>query len=445
MGALVFDNRSAHATTPARTVALDSLEAGIEAAHPRRVIRESVSLDGDVLTIAGESYDLTDIDELVVLGGGNAAAHVAAALEPIVGDRLVEGVVVTDDPTETDRVTVHRGDHPVPSQRGVDGATAVREAAEAASESTLVLAVITGGASALLPAPTADISLDDLQATTNALLESGATIHEINAVRKHLSALKGGQLGRIAAPATVVSLIFSDVVGNDLSVIGSGPTVPDESTYADALAVLSAYDVTVPDAVKTHLERGANGDLAETPRAGDSIFERVSNHILADNFTALSAASDVAESHGFTPLILSSSVRGEAREAAKSHVAVAEEVFATGNPLSAPAVLLAGGECTVTVRGDGEGGPSQEFCVSAALELDDERITVAAVDSDGIDGATDVAGAIVDTDTITDHTAGAQALRENDVYPLLAEAGAHLHSGATGTNVNDLRIVVVDA
>ncbi|WP_338728653.1 DUF4147 domain-containing protein [Haladaptatus sp. DJG-WS-42] len=441
----MFDNRSAHATTTARTVALDSLEAGIEAAHPRRVIRDSVSIDGDTLTIAGEAYDLTDIGKIVVLGGGNAAAHVASVLEPILDDRLAGGVVVTDDPTETDRVTVHRGDHPVPSQRGVDGTTVVRNAAANADESTLVLAVITGGASALLPAPAEGISLEALQATTNALLESGATIHEINAVRKHLSALKGGQLARIAAPATVVSLIFSDVVGNDLSVIGSGPTVPDDSTYEEALSVLSEYDVSVPDAVQSHLERGANGTLAETPQAGDPIFDRVSNHILADNFTALSAASEVAEARGFTPLILSSSIRGEAREAAKSHVAVAEEVLATGNPLSAPAVLLAGGECTVTVHGDGEGGPSQEFCVSAALELDAERITVAAVDSDGIDGATDVAGAIVDTDTIADRAAGANALRENDVYPLLAKAGAHLHSGATGTNVNDLRIVVVDA
>ncbi|WP_276247447.1 MULTISPECIES: glycerate kinase [unclassified Haladaptatus] len=441
----MFTDREIHATTPARTVALDCLKAGIEAAHPRRVIADAVSLDGDTLTVANVTYDLTAFDDVVVLGGGNAAAHVAAALETALGNRLSGGVVVTDDPAETDRVTVHRGDHPVPSERGVEGATAVMVAAERADERTLVLAVITGGASALLPAPVDAITLDDLQATTNALLESGATIHEINAVRKHLSALKGGQLARLAAPATVVGLVLSDVVGNDLSVIGSGPTVPDDSTYEDALSVLSQYDVPVPDAVSAHLERGASGDLQETPRADDPIFDRVTTHILADNFTALDAAREVAKEQGYDPLVLSSSVRGEAREAAKSHVAVAEEVLATGNPLDAPCVLLAGGECTVTVRGDGEGGPSQEFCVSAALELRDERITVAAVDSDGIDGATDVAGALVDTETFDDRTAASTALRENDVYPLLAAAGAHLHTGATGTNVNDLRIVVVDA
>ncbi|WP_324665895.1 glycerate kinase type-2 family protein [Haloarcula sediminis] len=435
------------AATEARDVALDCVEAGIEAGHPRTVVREAVTLDGDTLRIDDATYDLGEYEELVVLGGGNAAAHVAVALERELGDRLDRGVVVTDDPTETERVTVREGDHPVPSERGADGTRELLAAADAAGEDTLVLAAITGGGSALMVAPAGDVSLADLQETTDALLASGADIHEINAVRKHLSALKGGRLARRAAPATVVSLILSDVVGNDLSVIASGPVAPDESTFGDALAVLDRYEVDAPDAVTARLERGAAGEIDETPTADDPALGAVSNHVVADGMTVLDAARSAAAERGYDPLVLSSRVRGEAREAATTHVAIAEEIRATGTPVSPPAVVLSGGETTVTLRGDGSGGPNQEFATSAALELaggDEGQITVAAVDTDGIDGATDAAGALVDETTVEDPDAAREALAENDVYPYLESRGALLLTGPTGTNLNDLRVVVVD-
>ncbi|SDJ55662.1 glycerate kinase type-2 family protein [Natronorubrum texcoconense] len=446
----MIQDRNRLATTDARDLALDCVEAGIAAGHPRQVIRESVSLEGrDRLRVADGTddlaqYDLTQYDEITVLGGGNAAAHVAVALEDVLGDRIDGGVVVTDDPVETDRIAVLEGDHPVPSERGVESTRELLAAADAAGERTLVLAAITGGGSALMPAPAGDVSLEDLRTVTTALLESGADIREINAVRKHCSALKGGQLARRAAPATVVSLLLSDVVGNDPSVIASGPTVPDGSTYADAIAVLERYEIDVPGAVADRLERGDGGDIPETPGEEDPAFDAVSTHVVADGMTVLEAARDVAVDRGYEPLVLSSRVRGEAREAATTHVAVAEEVLATGVPLSPPAVLLSGGETTVTVTGDGSGGPNQEFATSAAIELTG-GITVAAVDTDGIDGATDAAGALVDETTVDERATARAALRHNDVSPYLAERGELIRTGATGTNLNDLRVVVVES
>ena len=252
-------------STDARDVALACIEAGIEAGHPRTIISDAVALEDETLRVGDATADFCEYDDLVVLGGGNAAAHVAAALEEILGDRIDGGVVVTDDPVETAHVGVREGDHPVPSQRGVAGTRDLLAAADAADEDTLVLAAITGGGSALMPAPAGGVSLADLQATTDALLASGADIGEINAVRKHLSALKGGRLARRVAPATVVAILFSDVVGNDPSVIASGPLTPDETTYADALAVLERYGIDAPETVVDRLERGVAGEIAETP------------------------------------------------------------------------------------------------------------------------------------------------------------------------------------
>ncbi|SEW03847.1 glycerate kinase type-2 family protein [Natrinema salifodinae] len=454
-------DRDRLAATEARDVALDCLEAGIEAGHPRTVVRDAVSLEDGTLRIADAAYDLDEYDEVVVLGGGNAAAHVAATLEELLGDRIDRGIVVTDDPVATERVAVREGDHPVPSERGVEATRELLAEADAADEDALVLAAITGGGSALMPAPAGDVSLADLQATTDDLLASGADIGEINAVRKHLSALKGGRLARRAAPATVASLILSDVVGNDLSVIASGPVAPDASTFDDALAVLDRYEIDAPAAVSDRLERGAAGEVSETPGPDDPAFERVSNHVVADGMTVLEAAREAAAERGYEPLVLSSRVRGEARDAATAHVAIAEEVRATGTPVEPPAVLLSGGETTVTLRGDGTGGPNQEFATSAALELagdsrgedsgesgngtgNESSITVAAVDTDGIDGASDAAGAIVDETTVDEPAAARQALAENDVYPYLDERNGLLLTGPTGTNLNDLRVLVVE-
>ena len=450
-----IERRDALARTPTHDVVLDCLVAGIEAAHPETLVAEALSVDGSVLTVSPvdgatddgspTDYDLDAYDDVVLLGGGNAAGTLASALESMLGDRLSGGVIVTDDPSETARVDVLAGDHPVPSERGVTHTRRLLDRAEAADEDDLVIAAITGGASALLAAPVPSLSLFDLQAVTRELLASGATIDEINAVRKHCSAIKGGQLARTAAPATVVTLVVSDVVGDDLSVIGSGPTVPDPSTYADALAVLDRYDLDVPGSVREHLQAGVAGDCPETPTATDPAFDRTSTHVIGSGRTALAAAREAAAEREYTPAVLASGVRGEARESALTHVAIAEECHATGEPVSPPAVLLSGGETTVTLGDDpGTGGPNQEFATSSAVALTDagEEIIVASVDTDGIDGSTDVAGAIVDGTTLS-ASAGRDALDGNDTHSLLADAGALVRTGPTGTNVNDLRVIAV--
>ncbi|KYH27418.1 glycerate 2-kinase [Halalkalicoccus paucihalophilus] len=440
----MIHEREALGGSPARELALDCIEAGIEAADPERAIAESVSLDGDRLTVGERSYDLGAYEEVVVLGGGNAGGRMASAIEGVLGDRIDRGVVVTDAPEETEKIEVLPGDHPVPSERGVDSTRRMLDLANETREETLAIVLISGGGSALMPAPAEGISLSDLQEVTEALLASGAEIDEINAVRKHCSAFKGGGLARRAAPSTVVSLIVSDVIGNDLSTIASGPTAPDARTFEEAREILSRYGIDPPEAIAERLERGVNGEIEETPDAGDPVFDRVDNHVIADGFTALEAVRDLADERGYEPLILSTSVRGEAREAAKTHVAVAEEVRRTGHPIEPPAVICSGGETTVTIRGDGTGGPNQEFALSAAIELrGSEGIALASVDTDGIDGASDAAGAVVDGESVSDRETARAALAENDVYPYLEERDSLIETGATGTNVNDLRVLVI--
>ncbi|NHN49441.1 DUF4147 domain-containing protein [Halostella sp. JP-L12] len=441
----MIENRDRIGKSADHALALDCVVAGIEAADPARVVTDRIDRDGSTLDIDGDRYDLDEYRRVVAAGGGNAAATMARALEGLLGDRLDGGVVVTDNPVETNRVTVRLGDHPVPSDRGAESTRELLAVADDAGEDDLLIAVVTGGGSALMPAPAGDLAVDDLRRTTEALLASGATIHEINAVRKHLSELKGGRLARRAAPATVVGLVVSDVVGNDLDVIASGPLTPDESTYGDARSVLDRYDVDVPAAVRRHLDRGAEGDVPETPSAADPAFDRVRQHVLADGNTALEGAAAIARERGYEPLILSSRIRGEAKEAAKSLVGIAEECAATGTPVEPPAVLLSGGETTVKIRGDGRGGPNQEFALSAALELDDASITVASVDTDGIDGNSDAAGGIADAGTATPRAAAQRALDENDAGGFLDDRDGVIRTGPTNTNVNDLRVFVVSS
>lgn len=428
---------------PAGRVALSCLEAGISAAEPSRVVRSQVSLEGTTLVVAGDRYDLSEYDDVVVIGGGKAAATVAVALEAVLGEWIARGAVVTDNPADTERIEVLPGDHPVPSERGVESTQTLLELANGVTASDLVICIVTGGGSALLPAPAADIDLDALRATTEALLASGASIDEINAVRKHCSALKGGQLAAAIGPADVLGLVFSDVIGNRLDVIASGPLTPDDSTFADALAVLDRYEVTVPDAVTARLRRGAAGDYPETPEPGAAVFDGVHQYVLADGQTALAGAAEAARDAAYQPLKLSSRIRGEASEAAKVLSGVPEETLETGHPIEPPAVILTGGETTVTIHGDGVGGPNQEFVLSAALELSAPTVTVAAVDTDGIDGASDAAGAIATSDVARPVEAARSALRTNDSGTFLAERDALIRTGKTGTNVNDLRVFVV--
>jgi len=443
-------NAAELATTPARRTAIACLEAGLRAGHPRAVVPDAVRIEGDELVVAGARYDLASVDRVLVLGGGKAAPGVASALEAVLGDRLTGGAVVGTEPAETTAVEGLVGDHPVPSARSVAATRRVLDLAAGADASTLVLAVVAGGGSALLAAPAAGVELGDLQSVTEALLAAGASIHELNAVRSHCSAVKGGGLARAATPARTVGLVVSDVVGDDPGVVASGPTAPDPSTYAEARAVLDRYHVRAPAAVRDRLAAGVAGELPETPDASVPVFERVANHVIASNATALAAAREVAVARGYEPCLLSSRLRGEARAAAPTVVAVAEEVRASGNPVRPPAVLLAGGECTVRVTGPGRGGPNLEFALAAAIELADDaggstRIALASVDTDGVDGTARAAGGLVDPTTVADVVAARAALDANDAEPFLAERGALVLTGPTGTNLNDLRVVVVEA
>ena len=441
----MFDRRNALAASEAHETALSCLGAGIEAAHPHRVVADAVAVEGDTLVVGDGRYDLTAHDDVVVVGGGKAGDTVADALEELLGERISAGAVVDTDPTEGGRIERLRGSHPVPDETGVESTKRIAELVADADERTLLLVVVTGGASAILPSPAEGVSLEDVRETTDALLSAGADIGEINAVRKHISTLKGGGLARLAEPATVVGIALSDVVGDDLSVIASGPTAPDDSTFGEALSVLDRYGVDAPVAVRERLLAGEQGDVPETPGTGDPVFSLVTNHVVADGFTAVSAAREEAKERGYEVCVLSSRIRGEAREAAKTKAAVAEEAAATGNPVEPPAVVVSGGETTVTVSGDGDGGPNLEYALSAALTLtvDGESAVVGAVDTDGRDGGTDVAGALVDGETVDDAAGARGALARNDALPYLRERGTLLETGTTGTNVNDLRVAVI--
>lgn len=437
-----IDDAARLAETPVHGTALAAIEAGIEAAHPRNAIRDAVTVEGDTFAVGGATYDLAEFDEVIVLGGGKAAGAVAVELEALLGDRIAGGAVVVPEPVETDTVEVIVGGHPLPDAGSVVGAERLLELAEAADERTLVLAVITGGGSATIAAPADDIGLEDLRVTTEALLDAGAAIDELNAVRKHVSAVKGGQLARVAAPATIVSLLVSDVVGDDPGVIASGPTAPDETTFGEAIDACDRYGVDPPASVRRYLEAGARGEHPETPHPGDSVFDRVDNRLLVVGWTAIAASRAVVDEAGYTPCVLSSRLRGEAREIGLSVAAVAEEVADTGNPVSPPAALLTGGETTVSVRGDGTGGPNQELALRAATELPPPAV-LASVDTDGEDGSTDAAGALVDSGTVDDPGAASRALSESDAYGYLESRDALIRTGPTGTNVNDLCVVLV--
>ena len=434
----MFADRDGLAASPAHELALDCLAAGIEAGRPDRAVARHCAVDGDALRVRDTEYDLSGFDEVVVLGGGKAADGLAAALETLLGDRLSGGVVVTHERTaDPDRVTVREGGHPEPDGDSVDGASAVLECAAAADDSTLVLAAVTGGGSALLCAPAEGLSVEDLRAVTRETLDAGASIDEVNVVRRACSAIKGGGLAAAAAPATLVGLLVSDVVGDDPATIASGPTVPVETDPAAALAVLDRYDVAV-STVRAWLDDATPQQAPEVP---------VENHVIASARDAVDAARQVAVDRGYEPCVLSTRIEGEAREAGRFHAAVATEVASTGDPVEPPAVLLSGGETTVRVTGDGVGGPNLEFALAGALDLP-EGAVLGAVDTDGSDGSTDAAGALVDAGTVDEDDADTdvarRALAENDAYPFLDDRGALLRPGATGTNVDDLRVVVVE-
>jgi hydroxypyruvate reductase len=382
----------------------------------------------------------------IVLGAGKAAAKMARAVEDH-WPRPLSGLVVTryGHGVACDRIEVVEAAHPVPDAAGQQAAARILEMAQGLSADDLVLCLISGGGSALLALPAPGLSLDDKRAVNRALLKSGANIGEMNCVRKHLSAIKGGRLAAAAAPARLVSLLISDVPGDDPAVIASGPTVPDPTTFADALAVLMKYGIEQPAAVIAHLRNGRD----ETPKPGDARLARIETKIVARPQDALEAAAALAARAGLSPVILGDSIEGEAREVAMVHAGIARQVRRHGQPARAPAVLLSGGETTVTVRGQGRGGRNAEFLLALAVALQGEAgIHAVAGDTDGIDGTENNAGALLDPSSLARAAArgidAKRALAGNDCYGFFAALGDLIVTGPTRTNVNDFRAILIE-
>ncbi len=439
-------------TDQLRQAARQIFAAAVRAVDPAEAIRRHLVREGHRLRAGTEEVDLTQVGRVVVVGLGKAGAPMAAAVEEILGERISRGVVVTKygHVLPTKLIRIHEAGHPVPDQNGVAGARAILEHVQGLAPEDLVLVLISGGGSALTPAPTAGIRLEEKQALTKTLLACGADIREINTLRKHISEIKGGQLGRAAAPACVITLILSDIVGDPLDAIASGPTVPDPTSYADALAILDKYRIRaeIPAAIRSHLEAGARGEIPETPKPDDPLFRRIRSVMVGSNIQALTAASAEAERLGLTPLILSSFIEGETRDVARMHAALAREVRSSGHPLPPPCCLISGGETTVTLRGQGKGGRNQEFSVAAALDIAGLRdVVILSAGTDGTDGPTDAAGALADGQTCARAAAlglnPRAALDDNDAYPFFERVGDLILTGPTNTNVMDVRLVLV--
>lgn len=439
-------------TVRARKDVLAIFKTGVKAVDPGRAIQNHLRIAENILIVGKKKTDLSGFDRISVIGTGKASAAMAQAMEDILGERLNAGIVITkyNHALPLNKVQVVEAGHPMPDEAGFQGARQIVRFLEKTDEKDLVFFLISGGGSALLPYPHRGLTLEDKQDVTKILLEVGADIHEINALRKHLSQIKGGRLAQIAYPATLISLVLSDVIGDDLDSIASGPTVPDSSTFVDCLKILDKYQIAerIPAVAVELIKKGASGEIEETPKPGDSVFERTQNQIIGSNIMAVEAAEKKAEELGYNTLILSTFLAGETRDVAGVHAAVAREILSSGNPIVRPACVLSGGETTVTIRGKGLGGRNQEFCLAAAQDIEglDEVILLSA-GTDGTDGPTDAAGAIADGTTVSRARKQGmdpdQYLRDNDSYHFFESLDDLIITGPTFTNVMDLRIVLV--
>ena len=435
-----------------RGQALEIFRAALRAVEPVDAILKHVRMEGESLLIGERRLELSKFDRILVVGAGKADAPMAQAVESLLGDRVSDGIIVVKDGhgLPLQRVRVHEASHPVPDERGLGGAEEILSLVSGAGERDLVICLISGGGSALLVGPAEGVTLKDKQQVTQLLLACGASIHEINTVRKHLSRVKGGGLAHAAHPATLVSLILSDVIGDDLDTIASGPTVPDSTTFGEAGQILKKYGIwdQVPGSVRMVVEKGVNGEIAETPKPGDPSFQRDVWELVGTNLQALKAARKEAESLGYRTMILSGMMEGETREVAKAHAAIAKEVLSSENPLALPACILSGGETTVTLQGDGKGGRNTEFALASAIALEGvENVVVLSGGTDGTDGPTDAAGAIVDGLTVSQarekHLDPNNYLRRNDSYTFFETLGGLVITGPTRTNVMDVCVMLL--
>jgi hydroxypyruvate reductase len=430
----------------------------VSAVDPVQKLKEMVRIEGNHLLIKAEEnrekiFHLGGFRNIFLSGAGKASSSMAEAMEEIFEDRITQGIITAKygHTLPLKKTTIVEAGHPVPDQKGFEGAKRIQTLLRGSGAEDLVIFLLSGGGSALLPFPVEGITLEEKQQVTQLLLDCGADIGEINTIRKHISRIKGGWLARWAYPSTVVAFILSDVVGDPLDVIGSGPTVPDPSTYKEAWEILIKYDLVrkIAPSIQKHLLMGREGKVEETPKPGEPIFEKVYNVLIGSNILALRAAEREASSLGLHTLILSSSIVGETREAARFHSAIAKEVLASDHPLPRPACILSGGETTVTIKGNGLGGRNQEFALAAALEIQGfEKVVLLSGGTDGTDGPTDASGAIADYTTVQRARAMGlnpkAHLENNDAYPFFQKLGDLVITGPTHTNVMDVRILLVD-
>ncbi len=424
------------ATMDPRTLLIESFHAAVGAADPLKILPPHLPQPPEGKTL--------------VVGAGKAAAAMALAVEqhwPAAAP--LDGIVITRyrHGLLTNRIKVIEAGHPVPDASGEKVAREILRRAKILGPNDLLLVLVSGGGSSLLSLPAAGIGMDELKATTKELLRCGAPIQDMNTVRKHISSIQGGWLAA-ACKARVLALVVSDVTGDDPTHIGSGPCAPDPGTYRDALDIIARYEVKTPPSVMMHLERGVSGEIAETPKPGDKLFNRVENRVIATAQGSLQAAAAYFRGKGIAPVVLGDSVTGEASEVAKVYAALARQIRCHGEPFKPPLALISGGECTVTVRGKGRGGRCSEFLLSLALELDGMRdIHALACDTDGIDGSEDNAGAVLAPNSpARAGAAGISAkklLANNDGYSFFEGLNDLVVTGPTRTNVNDFRVILV--
>lgn len=420
---------------------------------PESCVTNHLTLKEGHLRAGNTCFRLEEIEKIFLIGAGKASVVMARQAERILKNHVHTGLVITKygHGVPLSRCRMMEAGHPIPDTRGEACATALLGLVSTAGPKDLILCMISGGASALTPAPAFGISLENKQKTTRLLLGCGATIHEINTIRKHLSRIKGGQLCRHANGARVISMILSDVIGDDLDIIGSGMTAPDTGSFDDCRKILNRYGLwnAVPGPVRHRISDGVAGHLPETPKPGAPEFARVENLIVGNLSLALVAAEKEARRQGFTPRVLTSMIQGEAKTAAKVLTAIAKEIRLSGRPVPSPACLLSGGETTVTINGDGTGGRNTELALAAAIELTGASQTLLlSAGTDGTDGPTNAAGAFADGSTVSrGESLGLSAsdhLTRNDSYPFFQSLGDLLITGPTRTNVMDLQILLVD-
>lgn len=446
-------NSHSQVNAEARRIALTLLETAISAVDPMELIQTQVQVNGNTLTIGPHSINLTKYKEIFVLGGGKASGAMAEMVETIFGDRITAGIINIPEHSahkyQVSTIQLNEAGHPIPNEAGQQGVEYIFQYLKGVTEETLILFLLSGGGSALLPSPQNGITLTEKKQITNLLLRSGATINDINVVRKHISKIKGGRLAVESYPATLLCLVLSDVLGDPLPSIASGPTVPDPSTYHDAVQILHRYAIwdDAPSSVQQFLLRGQEGTNTESPKAGDPRFARVYNILLGNNSLALDAAERKARAMKLTPLILSSYIQGEARHVGTVLASIAREITLANKPIPKPGVVLAGGETTVTVTGTGRGGRNGEVVLSSSLAIEDlEGVVIASLGTDGVDGLSDAAGAIVDASTLKrarlKNLNPIQYLQNNDSHNYFKQLGDLVYTGPTGTNVNDVMIIV---